>query len=258
MFQCRLCDKEGKLVKAHVIPEAFFRVLRDGEDAPQLLTSTPDHLPKRSPIGVYDEGILCEACEPKFDRFDDYGNQILLARFGELFKPVTQHGQVAAYEAENVDQSLLLRFLVATLWRASVSTHPFYGRVQLGSFESIARQTILEPEAPVPTIFAACLSRWRFEEENEQVARSLLGPFRERLSGINAYRLYLGETIAYIKVDSQPLPTPFRNYALLARPHLTAIARSLEESKDYASMVHTVKQSDLSVQRVRAGYRPRN
>ena len=256
MSQCRLCEKEGKLVKAHVIPEAFFRVLREDGNSPQLLTSTPDHLPKPSHIGVYDKGILCAACESKFDRFDDYGIQTLLVRFGELFRYVTQHGNVVAYEAENVDQSLLLRFLVATLWRASVSTHSFYGRVRLGTFESVARQVILEPEAPVPTIFAACLSRWKFEEENRQVARVLLSPFRERLSGINAYRLYLGEAVAYIKVDSQPLPNPFRNYALLARPHLTAIARGLEESKDYASMVHTVRQSDLSVQRVRAGHRP--
>jgi len=89
MSQCRLCEKEGKLVKAHVIPEAFFRVLREDGNSPQLLTSTPDHLPKRSPIGVYDESILCEVCESKFDRFDDYGIQTLLVHFGELFRSVS-------------------------------------------------------------------------------------------------------------------------------------------------------------------------
>ena len=55
---CRLCGNTGKFVKAHIIPEAFFRILRKDGSTPLLVTGTPNQFPKRSPIGVYDEGIL--------------------------------------------------------------------------------------------------------------------------------------------------------------------------------------------------------
>ena len=156
---CRLCGNAGKIVKAHIIPEAFFRVLREGGAAPLIVTGTPNQFPKRSPIGVYDEGILCDACEPKFDRFDHYGVETLLIRLDELFQPISHQGEIAAYQAIGVDQKLLMQFLLATLWRASISTHSFYRRVSLGPLEEIARRAILDPEEPVPEAFNAVLSR---------------------------------------------------------------------------------------------------
>ena len=62
--------------------------------------------------------------------------------------------------------------------------------------------------------------------------------------GVNAYRLYLGEIVAFIKVDQQPFPEPLRQYELLARQDLTIVARGLESSKDLQSMIHVLNQSD--------------
>ncbi len=69
---CQYCGETGKLIKAHVIPAAFFRRLRDGQDPPRLLTNKEKEYPKRMPIGVYDSNILCEACESRFGDWDDY------------------------------------------------------------------------------------------------------------------------------------------------------------------------------------------
>jgi hypothetical protein len=55
---CRLCRQPKKLIQAHVIPEAFFREMRVGDGAPPLLVKTGEY-PRRSPIGVYDQTILC-------------------------------------------------------------------------------------------------------------------------------------------------------------------------------------------------------
>ena len=76
MAQCRLCAEDRKLVKAHVIPEAFFRVLRAGGETPILISNVANTYPKRSPIGVYDQNILCEDCETMFSQVDDYNKPV--------------------------------------------------------------------------------------------------------------------------------------------------------------------------------------
>ena len=254
MPSCRLCRRDLPLVKAHVIPEAFFRQLRHGADVPLLVTGAVGEFPKRSPIGVYDSTILCTLCEAKFSSVDDLGISVLLNRFGELFTVVRQGSATEAYRATSVDQRQLLRFLVAVLWRASVSSHPFYKHVTLGPLEPMARTTIERPNAPVPPVFAAVLARWVTDLQNRSIAKSLMSPFRERWGmGINAYRLYLGEIVAFIKVDQQPFPEPLRQYELLARQELTIVARGLESSNDLQSMIHALNQSDKNVEDQRNG-----
>jgi hypothetical protein len=89
---------------------------------------------------------------------------------------------------------------VAVLWRASVSSQPFYKHVSLGPVESLALAAVERPDAPVPSVFAAILARWVTDEQNRSVAKSFMSPFRERWGiGVNAYRLYLGEIVAFIK-----------------------------------------------------------
>jgi hypothetical protein len=54
-MKCKLCGVDKKLVKAHIIPEAFFKPLRSGKNAPLLIR--PGDYVKRAPIGVYDKTI---------------------------------------------------------------------------------------------------------------------------------------------------------------------------------------------------------
>jgi len=99
---CALCKKELKLIKAHAIPEAFFRELRDGWRAPLLVTNTEGHYPKKSPIGVYDDGILCEYCEPSFAEWDDYRASILLRKKNEFAEIKDMSGEVIALKLDRM------------------------------------------------------------------------------------------------------------------------------------------------------------
>jgi hypothetical protein len=249
-MQCRLCNNASKLVKAHIIPESFFRVLRIDDKAPLIISDVADHFPARSPIGVYDEEILCETCEPKFDRFDDYGTEVLLKRKEQLFQPVPSGDKTIAFQADGIDQKLLLQFLVAVLWRASVSTQPFYKRVNLGAFEDVARSMILNPDQPVPTAFGAVLSSWIVTEKQQTIANGIMDPFAERWGdGINAYRVYFGQMVAYIKVDRRPFPAPLSKFALLVQNQVALIARDFGKSKDFAVMSRTAICSHENAQR---------
>lgn len=240
--KCRLCDTAGKLVKAHVIPEAFFRVLRVDGEPPILLSNTANAFPKRSPTGVYDKDILCDQCEPKFDQVDDYGTRVLLNCFHEYFHPV-KVGDRIVFQGTNVDPQLLLRFLVVTLWRASVSTHPYYKRVSMGPFEWLAKQVIFNPDDPIPQEFSAVLLRYTRGDEHLDAATVLMDPLREKWGGVNTYRLYLGDVVAYVKVDSRPFPKPFYDFSLPTQTPVTLFTRDFSKSKEFASMEKIVKQA---------------
>jgi len=121
---CRYCSQLKPLVKAHIIPEAFFRAIGKGGEALLLITdvaSSPH--PKRAPIGVYDNQILCDPCERRFDKVDAYGTKTLLHTLrGAALVPLRRGFGVVGFRAAGIDQQLLKRFFVAALWRASVST----------------------------------------------------------------------------------------------------------------------------------------
>lgn len=250
MSHCRLCNQDRKLVKAHAIPQSFFRVMRSGSEIPLLVSNTENSFPKRLPIGIYDENILCEECEKTFGEVDSYAAQVLLTKFHELFKPVVHLGSAVALQAKNIDQELLLRFFVATLWRASVSTHPFYKRVQLGSHESKARSAT-DRSKPIPEIFAVALSSWHDINDDGVLPHSAFEPSLERWSGINAYRVYFGQVVAYIKVDNRPFPSPLNEFALCRQGGLLIKVRDFTASKDFAAMKKTVAQSHQRVQMAR-------
>lgn len=242
MLACRLCSLEKKLIKAHAIPEAFFRELRTDRETPLLITSVQGNFPKRASIGVYDEEILCEVCEPLFGKVDDYGIDVFLKKFETHFQPLQRGEQTVGFESHTVDPKRLLQFLVAVLWRASVSAQPFYAKVDLGPHESAARESALRSDYDVPETFDAVLSRWSDVDERIPTT-AFLDPHREKLFGINAYRLYLGRMVADVKVDKQPFPRQLQAFSLRTAPHTLVVARDMAESKDLRALKQTVQRS---------------
>jgi hypothetical protein len=64
----------------------------------------------------------------------------------------------------------LKRFILAVLWRASVSTHSFYSYVSLGPYESILRARIFDPAPLAMDEFPTSVlhfdqARWEFTKK---------------------------------------------------------------------------------------------
>lgn len=235
-----MCARPAKLIKAHIIPEAFFRALRGGETEPPPVVVTPGEYPRRAPIGVYDSAILCGDCEPRFDQVDGYGARVLLQDFRSLFSPVPGPHRVGGYESAAVDARLLLRFLVATLWRASVSKDPFFGRVGLGRYEKVAERFALE-DADDGGVFDAVLARWPDASEVGFLSHGIMDPHRSKFDGVNTYRMYLGETVAEIKVDARPFPRRLAELGLRLGAPVRVVMRDFANSKDLAAMRKTAQ-----------------
>lgn len=247
MTPCRRCGQTRKLIKAHAIPEAFFRDARGATSDLLLLSGAGEHLPKMARLGVYDTTILCAECEALFGAIDTYGAQALTsAALDQRFTPTSNGGEIIGYESANLDPLRVLRFLIAVLWRASVSRHPFYQAVNLGPLEPAALCFGLNGGA-VASVFDAVLSRWKSAAGDREPKTIIMDPRPERWDGgVRGYRLYLGNVVAYVKVDSRPfMDQSFRDLGLAENPLVMIVARDQAESSDFKAMMRTVFKSHL-------------
>lgn len=224
---CRLCQQEKKLIKAHIIPEGFFRLLRSGDIAPEMHSNSPGSFPKRMPVGVYDSTILCGECDRRIAPWDNYGQQVLLQRFQEA-TPITHQARTVAWSVEKVNYIELKLFFASLLWRASISSHSFYKRIAVGPFfEKRLGKMVLESEPGDSQEFAVILAR--FEDVSMM---AMLDPHRERFDHVSFCRFYLSGFVTYIKVDKRPVPEPLSELRLQAGKPLTILTRSLQGSPD--------------------------
>jgi hypothetical protein len=131
---CKLCDQEKKLIKAHIIPEGFFRPLQSESRAAEIHTNTIGVHPKRSPIGIYDKNILCEDCDGKLGVWDEYAQKLLLQNFNED-NALYDNKEKIAYKIKDYDYIIIKLFFISLLWRASITTQEYFDRIVVGPFE---------------------------------------------------------------------------------------------------------------------------
>jgi hypothetical protein len=224
---CRLCGSEEKLVRSHVIPRAFFDL--EGQADVKLLSNTPGEYPKRAPIGVYDR-ILCDPCERGFSTADDYAVRVLKQELPS-HRRTKQQGRLGAIMVADVNYELLKRFAIGVLWRASVSEHSFYRRVELGPYEDRARDLLVRTDPGELDEFGSWFSFFEMDW-----TPSIMDPFKERWAGVTAYRFYFGQVLGYIKVDRRPIPPAFRDIALAPGRNLPLVARDFSKSADLRAM----------------------
>ena len=222
---CKLCLQNKKLIKAHIIPEGFFRVLRSGDLAPELYTNTPGTHPKRFPVGECDLSILCSSCDNTLAPWDTYAQDVLLQQLPSARTIVSQDRTVARI-IDEFDYQKLKLFFISLLWPASVSTRSFYKRISVEPFEEQLRTMILAGKPGGPDDFAVLLGRF----EDPEVP-AMLDPHRQRFEGISFCQFYLAGVVAYIKVDQRPTPTFWTDFRLRENAALLVVARSLN-SKD--------------------------
>ena len=226
---CRFCGHDKKLVKAHIIPEGFFRKMRRGKDVPFLLSNSDNAQAKKIPIGIYDRQILCEACECLFASWDHYGQEFF-ARKRRDWRSLSIHGH-PVYEIHDYDYASLKLFFVSILWRASVSGQDFFKRVSLGPLEDTAKRLIAEATPGSADDFSVLLAVF-----DDPVATPFLSPDLLAWVQIRYYRFYLGSYVACIKADDRKTPELLHDFILKETPPLYVISRDLRESVEWPLM----------------------
>ncbi|MCX4193124.1 hypothetical protein [Methylophaga sp. OBS1] len=233
---CKGCNQDKKLVKAHVIPESFFRDLRADEKTLKLISNVEGVHTKKTPIGVYDKEILCRECEDKFQTLDDYAAKLLIVN--SEIEELKQNGALVGYKIPNVDYGLLKRFIISLLWRASISKHEFYSKVNLGALEEQAKKLIWEESAGEKDEFSFVLAK--FDDEGT-ISKAMLDPHQERWYGKRYYRFYIGSFVLYVKADSQITPEQWVKF-IPSDDNLYVVSRGkIEQSKEFPVLLSGFK-----------------
>jgi hypothetical protein len=229
---CRLCGEDRVLVVSHIFPLAFHRHMQmDSERPPVIIGTAKKSYPQRSPGGIYDEELLCNACEIQFGPWDQYGAECLLQRFDQDAKAISI-GEVLVYQVDNWDEARLRMFSLSLLWRAAVTTRPFFKRVTLGPHEARLRERVLAGDPGSHHDFSVFLSRWQVRPEHAGMELSQFSPYAWKLEGINMAKILLGGFVVYIKCDKRPFINPFPEIMLAPGRPVFAIPRQLEGSQD--------------------------
>lgn len=226
---CHYCRKEKKLIKAHIIPEAFFRRIRGEQNSLRLISNKENEFPKKAPIGVYDCNILCSECEKIFGAWDNYA-QDFLKSIPPNSSPIIHGNKEVGYEVHKYNYDLLKLFFISLLWRAGISKHSFYAKVNLGPYEALLKKHIAQENPGTGDEFAVTLSKF-----NHHLV-PFFDPHPEKFEAINYYRFYLGTYVAYIKIDKRQPPKFHSEVMMKPQAPLLIIGRELEGSKEFPLM----------------------
>lgn len=239
-MRCQLTGCEGKGVRAHIIPKSFYN-LDYSQSVPLLvLTNSDDGYNGKSFAGIYDTTIVTDQGERVFSPWDDYACELLLTSTSK-FRERTDQGQVLALELAEYHYVSLKLFFLSVLWRAHASSQLFFRDVGLGPFEEPLRQALLAADPGDINFFSVTLGCF-IDMANRS---AMLNPFRERIGGVNHYRVFMGRYIAYIKVDRQRTPALFREACLAPGRPLTILTRSFDQSEEKVVLRKLVEQADV-------------
>ena len=73
--QCKFCGLTREFAEAHIVPKTFYG-LKEGP-GPLYVYSNSRRRPVRSPIGIYDDNLICLVCESKYAYLDSYAAEKL-------------------------------------------------------------------------------------------------------------------------------------------------------------------------------------
>lgn len=135
---CKLCLQQRELRNSHIIPEFLYKLTYD-EKHRAIDVDVDASTVKFSQKGLR-ERLLCSVCEGRLNTLETYFATIWYS------KAVTPKGLIDLKSGTlslQVDHANFKLFHLSILWRASVSTLPYFSRVNLGPYEEGIRQMVL-------------------------------------------------------------------------------------------------------------------
>ncbi len=212
-MRCRLCLHQKRLIEAHIIPKWVFKYLYPNPkniDGALRMVSIKEPYSKRRPTGIYDDSILCQDCDNKIGRYDNYAKSIFLNK--KIVPSPRFRGK--AYLIQNIDVPKVKSFFISLLWKASVSNKEEFAKIKLGKYEPKFRKALANHKPNVNGI-EVVLGKYTSKVFPTITAKSVLLPYKKQIKEIDTYivRLPKGFKI-WVKVDRRPFSYPFNRLVL--------------------------------------------
>lgn len=195
---CRgLGCKCTELINAHIMPRGFARDIM-GDRTHNIQVSMSNAKPTQH--GVYDPNILCASCDGTLGEYDDYAIEVC-RRFG-----ADHVAQNEMFTMSNVNGDTLAKFVLAVLWRASISARPEFKKVALGPYEAPAQEVLFGARAlkDMPG-FELMLFRYK-ENKKFKVEGVYTSPSTVHGLGVNGWGFAVSGFRFVAKMDKRPWP----------------------------------------------------
>ena len=203
---CKLCNKDGKLMNSHIIPEFIYKPLYDEKHRFHVLSTYKQKDRPKEQKGIR-EKMLCSDCEQHISRYENYASKVLFDGV-----PVAVRNEGAGIVISEIDYKLFKLFQLSVLWRASVSEHRMFKDVDLGPHECTIRQMIVSDDPGAEEKY--CCVMMGIKSGSDAMSSFIDQPERRRLNGHIAYRFIFGSIAWIYFVTSHGIPKLLKEFIL--------------------------------------------
>ena len=118
-MSCALCQKAKKLCKSHIISELFYKPLYDSKHRFRAIHSSISKISRHQK--GFKELLLCDNCEQKLSKYENYVGRILLKQYPRILKM-----KVRDIVHFSIDYKKSRLFYLSILWRMSIASHEYF------------------------------------------------------------------------------------------------------------------------------------
>jgi len=230
-MKCRLCLKDKKLIKAHIIPDFMHQKLYDSEHKLLKVQYSKLGNSKKISTGEYDKDILCAECDNKISKYESYASKVIYG--GSFLNEKMPNFQIMRNQfglestfITNVDYNEMKIFLLSILWRGSITKRSNYNDIALSSKdEEIIRQQILNEQAGEPFEFPCLLMTFL---NIKDIHSDLIASPRRNLNNTRFTFLINGIIFTYFISDSDK-PADLLNECIIKKNNTMRIMYLSEE-----------------------------
>lgn len=201
-MECALCRQDRKIRRSHIIPEFLYEAMYDDKHRFHVLSVVKDQNDWMEQKGLR-EPLLCDDCETKISRFEDYARRLL--KGGAEFEFQRQGSVVIV---DGIDYQRFKLFQLSILWRAGVSTLNLFQHVQLGPYEEVLRKMVFDEEPGKQENFGCVM--FGLKNGIDAIADLIVQPVRTRSDdGHHCYRFVFGGFQWVFFVTGRPTTGPY-------------------------------------------------
>jgi hypothetical protein len=224
---CALCRTDGALCRSHIIPEFLYRAMYDEKHRMHVLSASSLVRDRMAQSGLW-EYLLCQRCESRLSRWERYGANVLE---GGIELQVRREG--AAVHVSGLDYASFRLFQLSILWRASVSSLPFFRKVDLGRHTELIR-ALLIAGTPGRHLQYGCLM-FGLKFMSGSLNGVVVQPTVQRLQGQRAFRFVFGGFLWVYLVANHDIAAPLSLGILTPKGDLTFLVKDARELRDLQS-----------------------
>lgn len=244
--------KSTHLIRAHIIPRAFPRMLKNNSGKHNLDLTLWRVKPTQ--LGIFDKKILCGSCDGLLGKFDDYLCNVI--RQFDLSKCV---GMEDMFVDNSVDCDVFCKGVLAILWRASISKHRAYSSFSLGEYEWSVRDVLFGIRSLAElTHLEVFVQYYKSTYMGSKVKSFCILPTQTEFNGRNGFVVSLNGFRIVAKIDKRDFDPALQLFAINRQNVFRGCVVELEETNEFIALrdiavAHLHRQFKMSQHRVRNG-----